>query len=254
MKKLFILFLFIVIFAISNLSARVFNINESKAYTNIALSVTLNLANDHYNREYVSVLTENDIINSFRSDIPFFDRWAINKTNRRLNEAGYYLTVISLGSTILFNSWDYPYTWDNLLVLGEIIVVQNSLRGWTKSLTLRKRPYVYDEDTGLETKIDKDARFSFYSNHTSIAFALAVYTHYYQLNTLKDPFIIASSYALATLVAISRIVAGQHFPSDVITGTIVGSLSSYLICRSHRSRRKTNIYFGANSLQIKTYF
>ncbi|MBW6515981.1 MAG: phosphatase PAP2 family protein [Candidatus Cloacimonetes bacterium] len=254
MKKPIIGFILIALLTATQMSARVFYINDNKAYTNIALGIALDLANSYYNSKNVNSLTEDQIIKSGSSDVPFFDRWAINNDNQQLTDGSSYLTLISLGSTILYNAWDDPYTWDNLLVLSEILVVQNALNGWSKSLTLRKRPYVYDEDTVLETKLDKDARFSFYSNHTSFAFALAVYSHYYQHHTLKNPYVVTGSYALATIVGASRVAAGQHFPSDVIVGMVAGSVSSYLICRSHRVSRRTDIYLGVNYLQFTINF
>ncbi|MGD0274833.1 MAG: phosphatase PAP2 family protein [Syntrophales bacterium] len=42
------------------------------------------------------------------------------------------------------------------------------------------------------------------------------------------------AYAIATFVAYSRVEAGQHYTIDVIGGTAIGILSSYLITRPYK--------------------
>ncbi len=246
-------FLFLILFC-SLLSARVFDVNTCQAYTNILLGGSLDLVNSYYNNNHVRSLTAEEVSRVKTSDVPFFDRWAIRKYSPDLDNAGTYLTLASLAHVAIVNAWDDPYTWDNFLVLSEVLIVQYSLANWTKSLTLRKRPFVYSDDTDLSDKLKKDARFSFYSNHTTLAFALAVYSHYYQHYTTRNPYIIASSYGLAGLVSLSRISAGAHFPTDIVTGMVVGSVSSYLICRSHRSKRSTKIIWGGNSVLLLLKF
>jgi hypothetical protein len=71
---------------------------------------------------------------------------------------------------------------------------------------------------------------SFPSNHATASMALAriiagEYPHWY---------ILVSSYGFAEAVGVSRILANQHFPSDVLVGQAIGFLSaSYVL--NHRS-------------------
>ncbi len=253
MKFKSFLIVFLLLFS-TQLTAKVFHVNKGQAYLNLILAGTLDYANDLYNDRYIESLTEDDILATSKSDVPFFDRWATYSYDRELDDTSNYLTIASLGKTFLLNSWDDPYTWDNLLVLSEILAVQSVINNWAKSLTLRKRPYVVDETTDLEKKTRQDARFSFYSLHTSTAFAIAVYSHFYQYHTTNNPYIIGSSYALAALVGVSRIASGQHFPSDAITGVVMGSLTSYLLCKSHRSAISRTIIIGKNSLNFQVNF
>ncbi len=59
---------------------------------------------------------------------------------------------------------------------------------------------------------------SFPSGHTSFAFALATF-----LFLLREKRAAAVVYTLGTLIGISRIIAGVHYPSDIIGGALVGT-------------------------------
>ena len=66
---------------------------------------------------------------------------------------------------------------------------------------------------------------SFPSAHTYISFAIAMTVLLYGHKKLGGFMIV-----IAILVAISRIAAGIHYPSDVIAGAIIGLFSGTLAC------------------------
>lgn len=79
----------------------------------------------------------------------------------------------------------------------------------------RERPFVNNPEIRLGAMpLD---RFSFPSGHTlhATAFAMIVVQHHPQLGWLVIPF--------AALVAVSRMVLGLHYPSDVAMGAAVGA-------------------------------
>jgi undecaprenyl-diphosphatase len=59
-------------------------------------------------------------------------------------------------------------------------------------------------------------RFSFPSGHTSAAFLMATLLGYF------FPAVLWPSYAWASLVGLSRIFLGVHFPTDVLVGMTMG--------------------------------
>lgn len=92
---------------------------------------------------------------------------------------------------------------------------------WLKGRTLRPRPYEVHQDIAL-TGIPLD-RFSFPSGHTLNAVALGamILSYYPALMALVLPFIV--------LVALSRVVLGLHYPSDVGAGAVIGALIAGLM-------------------------
>jgi undecaprenyl-diphosphatase len=60
-------------------------------------------------------------------------------------------------------------------------------------------------------------KFSFPSGHTSGAFATATAL------TLFDPALAFLSYTWASLVGISRVTLGVHFPTDTVAGATIGT-------------------------------
>ena len=86
---------------------------------------------------------------------------------------------------------------------------------WLKGKTLRPRPYEVRQDIWLTGKpLDK---FSFPSGHTlhAVVFSMVALGYYPQLALILVPFTI--------MVALSRVVLGLHYPSDVLAGAVLGA-------------------------------
>jgi len=83
-----------------------------------------------------------------------------------------------------------------------------------KSSTVRVRPYSYD--AGIFQNVAALDQFSFPSGHTlhAVSFSTVLLHYYPEWGVLLIPF--------ATLVALSRVVLGLHYPSDVIIGGLLG--------------------------------
>jgi len=92
--------------------------------------------------------------------------------------------------------------------LSQGLIVAESLTVVVKLAVPRNRP-------------DGTSRFSFPSSHASGSFALAAVTAHYYGAKAGIPL-----YALASLIALSRVTYGKHFPTDVLVGATIGYLSA----------------------------
>jgi undecaprenyl-diphosphatase len=85
-----------------------------------------------------------------------------------------------------------------------------------KSRFVRERPYVnHNEIICAMPPLD---RYSFPSGHTlhAISFSVIASTYYPPLVWVLMPF--------AILVALSRMILGLHYPTDVLVGAVIGGL------------------------------
>lgn len=91
---------------------------------------------------------------------------------------------------------------------------------WLKSTTSRPRPFAVE--SAVRAGADPLDAFSFPSGHTlhAIAFSVVAIAYYPTLVWLLGPF--------AFLVALSRVVLGLHYPSDVLAGAALGALIAYV--------------------------
>lgn len=99
-----------------------------------------------------------------------------------------------------------------------------------KNIFERSRPFVAVEE--LELLIKKPVSFSFPSGHTAVTFACAV-----SMLRMKEKYsVLALVYAF--LIGFSRIYVGAHYPTDVLCGAIVGSLTAVAVTYAFKKIKK----------------
>jgi hypothetical protein len=112
------------------------------------------------------------------------------------------------------------------LVYSETLAANLALNSLSKVLFSRPRPSTYRlREAGAAP--DDDWFVSFYSGHSSTAFAAAVSGAYLFAEGTRDPearyLLWASEIGLAAASAMLRVRAGKHYYSDVVVGALVGA-------------------------------
>ena len=253
MKKIQLLFL-ILLFPLF-LNSYIFEVDKFESLIFISSVLAVDLSNNYFDRQLIEAPTESELSTFNQDDVPFFDRVAFQPFSSTLKDFSDYTAYITLGSAILFfYESDKEVLLNNLIVFGEIMVTQSAVAKWTKTITHRYRPFVYDEAVLNDKKKTRNAQHSFYSMHSSTVFAAAMCGYYYYFQKHGNNIFIGSLlFGSASATAILRVASAQHFPSDVIVGAIVGSGISYVICKYHHNK-KLNLSFGYNSFKINYKF
>lgn len=97
-----------------------------------------------------------------------------------------------------------------------------------KNLVERPRPFLSVE--GLDPLIQHPGSHSFPSGHSCSSFAAAgVWAQTLKGRGAKGAKILFM--AMALLMAFSRLYVGVHYPTDVLAGSALGLIGSWLVCR-----------------------
>lgn len=112
------------------------------------------------------------------------------------------------------------------VVYGETLSANLALASLVKVLVARPRPYTYGPRANDASFDAAERHLSFYSGHTSSAFASAVAGSYLFAEGAQDEgsriAFWATELTLAAATANLRVRAGKHYYSDVVVGALVG--------------------------------
>jgi hypothetical protein len=131
---------------------------------------------------------------------------------------------------------------NDLVVIAEATMLANAASGVSTAITGRPRPYMYGTDAPLSVREDGNGGLSFFSGHTSTAFGLVTST-FVTLHRLHPEsrwpwYVLAGGVASAGFVGATRILAGWHFPTDVVAGAAVGTAVGVIVPSLHASPRR----------------
>lgn len=192
-------------------------------------------------------LSEAEIGRLNKSDVNAFDRSAIQYHGKGARKASDVLLTLSYAfpATTLFLPKNSKGIETIAVMLAETLLLNETLTGITKTWVQRPRPYTYNEEVSDLEKMDKNSNLSFFSGHTSYTAALSFFTakvisDYSDNHTLE---IIAWTGAalVPAVTGYMRYRAGMHFPTDIITGYIVGASLGYLIPELHKVKAQEKI-------------
>jgi membrane-associated phospholipid phosphatase len=110
------------------------------------------------------------------------------------------------------------------LLAGEAAINSTAVTYLFKTVTQRPRPL---QDNGNGTFFQGGASFT--SEHSAIAWSIAsVLAHEY-----PGPLTKLMAYGMASAVTMTRVTAKQHFPSDVVVGSVLGWYFGRQVYRAH---------------------
>lgn len=144
--------------------------------------------------------------------------------------AGSLATVAVTG-----NSWSAAGT--HGFVLLETILVTSAIQSVSTYSIRRPRPYMYGDKAPLEQRLRGHGSLSFFSGHTANSFSASVAMFQTLRRTHPQSkwkwLALGLGLGASSLVAVSRVYAGQHFPTDVVAGAVVGSSVGMLVPALH---------------------
>lgn len=211
-----------------------------------------------------SEISDAEIANLNRNTINGFDSWALKQTTLNFDTYAMYslvaqITFAGLPLTLFLDKTIRKDWTDLFFMLLETNAVAVSLYQFSPLGPLfqnKFRPVVYYDDVAMDQRRSGKNRNSFYSGHVAAAsastfFMAKVYCDYH-------PEMGASKFLVYTAAAIPPLVLGyfrlralKHFPSDILSGLLVGMACGIAIPEFHRiSSEDLSIGINASPSQI----
>jgi len=150
----------------------------------------------------------------------------------RVSDVGIAALLLAPPVVLLFDE-GFPATLNDLVVVVEAIAWASAAASYSSLAVRRPRPFLYGTTAPLSERMSPNAALSFFSGHTATSFSAAAVlseTLFLRHPGLPGPWIAAGgTFGVAALVGTSRILAGQHFPTDVVAGALVGTSIGVLV-------------------------
>ena len=182
------------------------------------------------------------------NDINQFDRSAtwqdaeFAPTARRISDVTLALSNM-LPFMLMFDKSIRKDWGDVLLLFLETQAIVGNLYSWACVVHVdRIRPLVYNPDVPWEERSGTRTKNAFYSGHTSLSasasfFAAKVYCDYHPELENRKYLVYSLALILPVTTGIFRYKGLKHFPTDVLTGLVVGATTGILIPHLHKRTR-----------------
>lgn len=175
-----------------------------------------------------------------REDLNVFDRPVAGVYRpgwKTVSDLSIAFVLVSAGAATVVDG-GVPDGLSDLVIVGESVLLANGLGVVAQMGVRRPRPLLYGDRAPLDVRNDGNAAPSFFSGHTASAFAGSI-SAFWMLRARHPrgalPYVaLFSGIALSSFVGTSRVLAGDHFPTDVFMGAIVGSSLGTLVPALHR--------------------
>ncbi len=166
--------------------------------------------------------------------------WKDTNLPQTLSDVSSYVAVPVIafgGLTLAALQAHQPGHWvDDMLIVAETTVVQGLINRVVALSFGRTRPRTRTAPPGSPLLDDRQAYESFFSGHSSAAFSMgmsagmvASMRHYW-----VAPWLYGGTIVLGALNGYMRLAGGDHYPSDVIVGTLVATIVGLSWPKLHR--------------------
>jgi membrane-associated phospholipid phosphatase len=188
------------------------------------------------------------IINLNANDINRFDRSATQQNAayasqaRKISDYGMYgsyaLPVLFLFDQKIRKDWAEVF-----LLYFQAHAIAGNLYSWGSSIHVNRiRPLVYNPGIPWEEKTGGGTKNSFHSGHTSSSatasfFVAKVFCDYHPEWGNKKYLVYAAAAIPPIFTGYHRYKGMKHFPTDVITGFVVGASTGILVPHLHKNKK-----------------
>lgn len=179
------------------------------------------------------------------SKVNAFDRWAARPFNKTLHVTGTILTGAELLLTpaliageAFFGSLPKQEILPAATMFIEAFMLSYGTKEILKRSALRYRPYMYFDGYPEDKVAEGDFQYSWPSGHTTNAFLGATFTccmmnYYFADSSWRLPVNICA-FSVAVATGALRVLSGNHFITDVLTGAALGSFCGFIVPFVHR--------------------
>jgi membrane-associated phospholipid phosphatase len=194
--------------------------------------------------KHIQPFTPAQVANLQLSHVPPFDRFVTRQYSVQAQKASDILIYTSpiMPALLMADPAIRPHAGEALLMVEEAFILNTALTRLAKEIVHRPRPFNYNPDVPIDPKLSKDARFSFFSGHTSstasLAFSSAFIWSAYHPNSRWKPLVWTGAAVYPAVVGWLRIKGGKHFLSDVLAGYAVGALTGWFIPYIHQKKSR----------------
>jgi membrane-associated phospholipid phosphatase len=173
-----------------------------------------------------------------RSELPRIDRFAAGNWDtgwRTASDAGVATVLVGSAATLLATE-GLANGANDLVVVAQAQLFSNAVAVLSNMGTRRPRPFVYGDAAPLDERKSGGASLSFFSGHTAGCVAVTTST-FLTLRRLDRRGLawlyLALGGATSAMVGVSRVAAGDHFPTDVLVGAVAGGANGVLFPALH---------------------
>lgn len=143
----------------------------------------------------------------------------------------------------------------DLVVVAESILLSNAVGALVNLGARRPRPLAYGTAAPEDERLRGNTSLSFFSGHTAGAFAAALSTYATLRRRHPDsplPYVaLAVGVTAAGFIGTTRVLAGDHFPTDVVAGALVGSALGLLVPALHDSPVRVSASSGGVAVAME---